>query len=122
MLTDKMARVQDELGDKFGRMISFVSITVDPERDTPKILKNYAKAFGADPIGWYFLTGTVDEVRNVERSFGVYAAKAPDETVDHTFLTSLIDTEGNLRVQYLGYRFDQEEFKRDLLSLVDESR
>lgn len=44
-----------------------------------------------------------------------------DTKVDHTFLTSLIDPRGMLRVQYLGVRFDPEELRRDLLSLVDES-
>ena len=49
------------------------------------------------------------------------ARKAADGGFDHTFLTSLIDTKGNLRVQYLGYRFDPEEFRRDLVSLAIES-
>jgi protein SCO1/2 len=40
--------------------------------------------------------------------------------VDHTTLTSIIDPRGILRVQYLGVRFDAEEFRRDLLSLADE--
>jgi protein SCO1/2 len=43
--------------------------------------------------------------------------------VDHTFLTSLIDPSGTLRVQYLGVRFDPEELLRDLQALVrEESR
>src|SRR6188472_4131792 len=41
MLTDKMARVQDELGPDFGTKVAFVSITIDPERDTPAVLKEY---------------------------------------------------------------------------------
>ena len=34
-----------------------MSITVDPERDTLPVLKDYARAFGANPVGWFFLTG-----------------------------------------------------------------
>ena len=45
MLTDKLARVQDALGRDFGSRIAFVSITTDPERDTPEVLKGYAEAF-----------------------------------------------------------------------------
>ena len=48
----------------------------------------------------------------------MFAAKAPKGNVDHTFLTSIIDPRGILRVQYLGVRFDPEEFRRDLLSLL----
>jgi protein SCO1/2 len=41
--------------------------------------------------------------------------------VDHTFLTSLVDPQGILRVQYLGVRFDPEEFLRDIQSLLRET-
>jgi protein SCO1/2 len=119
LLTDKMARVQDELGVDFGARVAFASITVDPERDTPEVLKQYAEAFGANPAGWAFLTGTPEGIREVTRRYGVFVSNAVDGDVDHTFLTSLIDPRGMLRVQYLGVRFDPEEFRRDLLSLLD---
>ncbi len=121
LLTDKMARVQDELGEMFGKKIIFVSITVDPERDTPEVLKQYAENFGAKPAGWYFLTGAPAAIREVTRRYGVFAKKTPSGDVDHTFLTSLIDSKGRLRVQYLGVRFDPAEFQRDLLGLVAET-
>jgi protein SCO1 len=121
LLTHKMAQVQDELGSDFGARIAFVSITVDPERDTPAVLKEYAQNFGADPTGWAFLTGTPREIREVTRRYGVIASKTLGGDVDHTFLTSLVDRHGILRVQYLGVRFDPEEFRRDLLGLLDES-
>jgi protein SCO1/2 len=119
LLTEKMVQVQDELGPDFGRTIAFVSITVDPERDTPEVLKTYAKAFGADRGGWYFLTGAPAAVREVARRYGVAVSERADD-VDHTLLTSLVDRHGVLRVQYLGYRFDPEEFRRDLAGLADE--
>ena len=122
LLTDKMGQVQDSLGDHFGRDIVFVSITVDPQRDTPEVLKQYAESFGANPQGWYFLTGAADTIDSVLQRYGVYAWKTASGDFDHTFLTSLIDSQGSLRVQYLGYRFDPEEFRHDLLDLVDESR
>ena len=120
MLTDKMARVQDELGADFGSKVAFVSITVDPERDTPEVLKEYAEAFDADLAGWSFLTGEPAAVRDVAHRYGVAVAKAADGQVDHTLLTTLIDRQGIMRVQYLGYRFDEEEFRHDLLDLVNE--
>ena len=57
MLADKLARVQDALGSDFGSKIAFVSITTDPERDMPEVLKRYAEAFEANLAGWSFLTG-----------------------------------------------------------------
>jgi protein SCO1/2 len=120
MLTDKLARVQDELGADFGSKVAFVSITVDPERDTPDALKEYAASFDADLAGWSFLTGSLATVREVARQYGVAVAPAADGQVDHTLLTTLVDRRGTMRVQYLGYRFDEEEFRHDLLDLVNE--
>jgi len=120
VLTPMMSFVQDQLGADFGEKIAFVSITVDPERDTPEVLKDYAQAFGANLNGWSFLTGSPDAIRAVTRRYGVFAAKNANGGVDHTFLTSIVDQRGILRVQYLGVRFDPEEFRRDLMSLLKE--
>lgn len=122
MLTDNMARVKDALGPVFGSQINFVSITVDPERDTPEVLKQYAQNFNADVKGWVFLTGDPAIVHEIGRKYGVIAMKTANGDVDHTLLTSLVDRNGSLRVQYIGANFDLEEFRRDLLSLLDESR
>jgi protein SCO1/2 len=120
MLTDKMARVQDALGADFGAKVAFLSITTDPERDTPEVLKGYAEAFDADLVGWSFLTGKPAAVRDVAQRYGVAVVKAADGQVDHTLLTTLVDRHGTMRVQYLGYRFNEEEFQRDLQSLMNE--
>jgi protein SCO1 len=120
VLTPTLSFVQDRLGRDFGERIVFVSITVDPERDTPDVLREYAQAFGANLSGWAFLTGPPAVIQDVTRRYGVFAAKNANGEVDHTTLTSIIDPRGILRVQYLGVRFDVEEFRRDLLSLVDE--
>jgi protein SCO1/2 len=120
MLTDKMARIQDELGSDFGSKVAFVSITTDPERDTPEVLKGYAEAFDANLAGWSFLTGEPATVLDVAHRYGVAVVKAADGGVDHTLLTTLIDPQGTMRVQYLGYRFDEEEFRHDLQSLMNE--
>jgi protein SCO1/2 len=120
VLTPMMSFVQDQLGRDFAAKIAFVSITVDPERDTPEVLKEYAQAFGANLAGWAFLTGTPGAIRDVTRRYGVLASKAPSGEVDHTFLTSIVDPLGVLRVQYVGVRFDPDEFRRDLLSLLKE--
>jgi protein SCO1/2 len=120
LLTDKMARVQDALGPDFGAKVAFVSITTDPERDTPEVLKGYAEAFEADLAGWSFLTGRPEAVREVAKRYGVAIAPAADGQVDHTMLTTLVDRQGVMRVQYLGYRFDEAEFRHDLLDLVHE--
>jgi protein SCO1/2 len=119
LLTQKMVDVQDALGADFGAKIAFVSISLDPERDTPEVLKEYAQFWGANLAGWSFLTGSPEAVRDVSRRYGVFFAKKEDGSVDHTQLTTLVDVDGQMRVQYLGARFDPDEFRHDLMSLVD---
>ena len=119
MLTQKMVQVQDELGTDFGKKVAFVSISLDPEHDTPEVLKDYAQFWGAKPEGWSFLTGSLDAVRDVTRRYGVFLSKKEDGSVEHSQLTTLVDADGKIRVQYLGARFDPEEFRRDLMSLAD---
>jgi protein SCO1/2 len=121
LLTAKLAGLQAKLGTDFGPKVSFASITVDPERDTPEVLKRYAQAHGAKPAGWAFLTGTPVEIGDVEKKYGIFAKKNPRGDVDHTFLTSLIDRDGVLRVQYLGVRFDPGELLADVRSLLREA-
>ena len=122
LLTAKLATLASRLGADFGSRVRFVAISVDPERDTPDILKHYAQRHGAEGGGWAFLTGGAADVREVARKYGVYFKKTERGDVDHTFLTSLIDQRGVLRVQYMGVRFDPEEMLGDLRSLLGEAR
>jgi protein SCO1 len=57
------------LGDIVGRDIFFISMTVDPERDTPERLKEFATAFGVGP-GWLFLTGKPEDIRLINSRLG----------------------------------------------------
>ncbi|MGH7342167.1 MAG: SCO family protein, partial [Candidatus Rokuibacteriota bacterium] len=121
LLTGKLVSLQPRLGADFGRRVFFVGVTVDPERDTPARLKGYAVAHGARPEGWAFLTGAPTEIREVSKRYGVYAKKTARGDVDHTFLTSVIDARGTLRVQYMGVRFDPTELLGDVRALLAEA-
>ena len=72
-----------------------VFVTVDPERDGPKEMDAYSKAFGAPIIG---LTGTPEQIREMEKQFGIFAQKVPtggsDYTMDHTATVLLFDRDG----------------------------
>jgi protein SCO1/2 len=63
--------LQNKLGDRVGKDVILASITVDPENDTPEKLKAYAARIGAKP-GWYFLTGSREEVDAALRRLGQY--------------------------------------------------
>jgi protein SCO1 len=116
LLIAKLAGLQDRLGRDFGLRVFFVAITLDPERDTPEVLKRYAESHGARPEGWALLTGTPSEIRDIPRRYGVYYKRQERGDVDHTFLTSVVDRSGTLRVQYLGVRFDPNGLLKDIQS------
>ena len=122
LLTAKLVSIQKSLGPDFGPKVFFAAITVDPLADTPDVLKRYANAHGANLGGWAFLTGTPAQISDVAHRYGVYYKKQPGDDIDHTFLTSVVDQNGTLRVQYLGVRFDHEEFLNDIRSLLREGR
>jgi protein SCO1/2 len=86
------------------------------------VLKEYSQAFDTDLAGWAFLTGDPAVLREITKRYGVFAEKAIGGSIDHTLLTSIVDPRGMIRAQYIGYRFDSEEFRADLLSLVKEDQ
>ena len=85
--TAKLAQVQRLLGDRVGKDIFFYSISIDPKRDSPQMLKAYAKKFHAGP-GWFFLTGKKEDIELVRRKLGQAAAADQNQLTDHS--TSLV--------------------------------
>jgi cytochrome oxidase Cu insertion factor (SCO1/SenC/PrrC family) len=69
LTNQKLAEVQDLLGDDFGRKIRFVSLTLEPETDTPEVLKDYAMKFEAKD-GWLFLTGDKKHLEKITNRLG----------------------------------------------------
>jgi protein SCO1 len=81
--TAKLAQVYKVLGDRMGKDIFFYSISVDPKRDTPAVLKAYANKFHAGP-GWYFLTGKREDIDAVRRKIGMASRPDEDPVTGHT--------------------------------------
>jgi protein SCO1/2 len=69
LTTARMTQIEDKLGPAIGRDIFIVSMTVDPETDTPEKLKVYSKAFGTGP-GWTFVTGKPEDIRAINSRLG----------------------------------------------------
>jgi len=75
--------VQSVLGDRMGKDVFFYSITIDPEHDTPAVLKDYAEKFHAGP-GWFFLTGTQADIDLIQKKVGLYSQLEPGNLDGHT--------------------------------------
>lgn len=74
-----MQKIQEAFGDRVGRDVFLVSITVDPAVDTPEKMKNYAKNFHAGP-GWMFLTGKKENLDWALYKLGQYVESKDDHT------------------------------------------
>jgi protein SCO1/2 len=78
-MTSNLSKVQEYLGERVGRTINMISISVDPTVDTPEALKKYAEVYKVKP-GWYFLTGKKDDVDVVLRKVGGFVKDKNDHT------------------------------------------
>ena len=101
-----MSAALDELGPKAER-VQPLFITIDPERDTADVLKDYVPNFHADFIG---LTGTASEIADVARAYRVYYAKAKDSgatdyLMDHSSIIYLMGPDGSF-VKHFPYGTD----------------
>ena len=85
--------MQKRFAGVLGRDAQLLSITFDPERDTPEVLAAYARQWSADPRGWRFLTGSVDEVRRVCGLFGVDALPTQG-LLSHMVRTAIVGPDG----------------------------
>lgn len=73
LITEQMLRVRKELGDSFGKDIVFVSISTDPERDTPQEMKKFAQKNKADVPGWIWLTGNKADVQHILQKLNMWS-------------------------------------------------
>ena len=78
--TAQLVRVQRLLGDRLGKDVFFYSISIDPEHDTPAVLKEYKERFGAN---WTFLTGDNDDIISLRRKLGLYVEEIQDGSNNH---------------------------------------
>ena len=96
----------------------FVSISLDPEHDSPEVLSRYARERGIDTSDWSLLTGPVDEVEKVVRAFGVGSTRKPDGQIEHLVVTFLIDGQGRIVKRYMGQEHEHSEIVADLGKLA----
>ncbi len=91
----EVANVMTQLGPDADRM-KFLFVSVDPERDTPELLKNYLASFDTRIIG---LVGTPEQTAGIVRAYRVYFEKVPTKesyTINHTATMFLMDASGHL--------------------------
>ncbi|CAN7418304.1 SCO family protein [Mesorhizobium sp. LjRoot246] len=107
---EKIAEIQKMVnGTPMKDQVTFVSITTDPTRDTPDVLREYGPVHGLDPVNWLFLTTTQDQpegaTRTLAEAFGHKFTKTDDGIQTHGIVTHVIDKEGHWRANFHGLEF-----------------
>jgi protein SCO1/2 len=100
MMTTRMVKLQDAVPSND---VKLVSITVDPDRDKPEVLKQYAKRFKADESRWRFLTGDYAAIKQTADGMKLtIIAPKDNQAIDHDDHFLLIDRQGRVRGAYSG--------------------
>ncbi len=109
--------------------VRFVLITLDPQRDTPQQLRDYAALYQLDLKRWRLLTGTIATIDSLRSVMEIYAVrsplkKLPDGTayyfINHTDALCLFDHRGRERQRYKGSEADVEKVVRDVQQLLSQ--
>ena len=109
-----LQKVQEALGDRLGKDVNIISISVDPTVDTPPMLKAYAKKLDAKP-GWYFLTGDKESVDFALKKLGQFV----DDKQDHLNIFIIGNDRTGLWKKAFGLA-KSEEIVKVVESVVDD--
>lgn len=119
LLTATLAQVQEQLRREnlLGTRVQLVSITVDPRRDTPPVLAEYAGRFRADPDAWRFLSGEPEAIYEVLEGFklntrDVARAAAGLDVIPHSNRFAVVDPAGRVRALLRGEEVTSDEVVR----------
>jgi protein SCO1/2 len=103
-MVNHFSSLQRRFAGALGRDLVFLTITFDPQRDTPEVLAQYSAQWKPNLDAWHFLTGTAAQVQPVLDAFGVAAFPA-EGLFDHTLHTAIVGRDGRLIVNVEGNQF-----------------
>ena len=123
MISKKLNKFKSGLDQQTLNNVEFVSITFDPTRDTPGVLKEHLEKMDLDLGNWYFVTVRRDRIYETLEVAGIDpmldSMENPDSyTMNHRDRISIVDRNGQIRKHYKGTGFDKEELEKDIKGLL----
>jgi protein SCO1 len=107
-VSNNFSQLQKRFKDSMGRDVVLLSVTFDPEHDTPEVLAEYGKTWNVHKMSWHLLTGPKPEIQNLCHLFGMNFW--PDEGVmTHSLHTIVLDRSGNLVANLEGNEYTAEQ-------------
>ena len=125
--SDRIAEIQDMVNVSPSKeQVQFITITTDPQKDTPEVLREYGPAHGLDAANWTFLTTLPgqpgDWTRRLAEAFGHTFTETPSGAQVHGVVTHVIDRQGLWRANFHGLRFQSINLVLYVNSLVNEGQ
>ena len=112
LMSQQFATLQPRLKKRYGQKVQLLSISFDPENDTPQVLSGYAKKHTSDLSTWTFATPeTPAKLEKAKRRFGITAIEKQGQIV-HNLVTALIDPNGRLVWKWRGNDWKPEDILR----------
>ena len=105
-LVNKFGQIADQLGPELGSKVVLLSVSNDPENDTPEKLLALARSREADLKGWLFVTGKAGDVDRVIKAFGLHNERLPDGSPNHITRVFLLGPDLRARQEYAGMAMD----------------
>ena len=120
MALETMAKVMKNLSQQEAQRVQVLFISVDPERDTPEVLKSYVPYFHPTFIG---LRGTEEEIRKTAQEYKAYYRKVEGQSssgylVDHTATIYLITPDNKIKILYTPSKQEPDKMAEDIKSLL----
>ncbi len=113
--TRDLAELSRSLPESTREQIRFLSISVDPENDTPEALARFAREHGADRAFWSFAVAAPEQTQKLVTSLGAFDAREPAPTpASHTTSAYLFDPSGRLVQRYAGLPLDRARLAREI--------
>jgi protein SCO1/2 len=119
LMTDNFAEIEKTLKTESAPYpkTSLLSVTLDPEYDTPEVLREYAARHSSDSSHWIFATGTKDEVKEIATYFGIQYWRDGDQVV-HSLRTAIIAPDGRFVKLYRGNEWKPDEIVSELRNVA----
>ena len=122
LMDRNFAALQERLKADRELNVHLLTVSFDPETDTPAVLKKHAQGLHADPKIWTFLTGDLDTIDQFAARFGMSIQRSLDEkqqvNITHNLRTAILDREGNLVKSYTGNEWTPAQVLADIKVLV----
>ena len=119
--THRMSQVAQTLAkDHLADKVQLLSVTLDPKRDKPAVLRDYMRLYDVDAKHWTFLTGSPERIDKVLSDWGMWARPGANGQLDHPSRVFLLDGRGRIREIYNLDFFKPEWVREDVQLLLKE--